>query len=265
MKRALLLLLLPLALAACSPDLSPEAARDLAAEAEASGDARGALRAYKAAAKGGDLEALNIIANAYRDGYVRAQTTSASDGATFLPIMTWPGQGDRWQARYSRERDDAARSGDPAAWMRVADDLTVWNREETTADRDSAKAIRQRLVDEGYHGALLHTAFQMMRDDRERAIALLVRAEAAGSPQACHVRQMFERAGTSIVTASQWSDEIDRLESCPALGTTRPYGAAKVIGNLREAEARGESNATAHLDSLRALGVFERHPHLDQI
>ena len=236
----------------------------MAAEAEASGDARGALRAYKAAANGGDLEALNIVADAYRDGYVRAQTASAEQGVTFLPILTWPGQGDRWQARYKRERDEAAQAGDPVAWMRVAQDLTFGK--ETRANRDSAQAIRQRLVDADYGPALIHAAMSSWGDNPARSDSLLRRAEGAGNAQACHIRVTWGNIARTPeeldISAEATAAYIDALEACPPLPTDGPQGGAMVVEKIRRSTL---PNAAAHLDSLRALGVFDRHPRLARL
>ncbi|MEL6614730.1 MAG: hypothetical protein AAFQ43_03280 [Bacteroidota bacterium] len=262
MDRLLPLLALSGLLAACTPSMAPEAAIEAAEAAEASGDARKALRYYRAAAEAGDLGALRTVATAYDRGYLR---TSGGFPVTNLPVFVWPGQDGRWRDRYETERDRRALSGDPSAWMQVADDLTVWNRDETQADRDSARAIRQRLVDEGEPFALVRAGLETVHNDRDAGLALLRRADAAGHPQACHLLILFERGDSALVTAKQWAEEIDRLAQCPVLDPEKPSRGETVIRNLRDAVDRGDAEAQVHLDSLRTLGVFERHPRLDEI
>ncbi len=243
-------------LAACAPDLAPDDARAAADAAAERGEAWQALRLYRAAATQGDLDALDTVADAYEQGYVRA----GSAPSRFLPILTLPGQGRRWRARYERERDTRARAGEPAVLMRLADDLTVWKSNDTAADRDSARAIRQRLVDADYAPALLYAAFTTMREDSLASDSLLRRAEAAGSAQACAIRAGFSHR--QRVTAAQTAAFIDDIERCPPVPGAGPTGGERIVQNLVAAERRGEVGATAHLDSLRALGVFQRHPRL---
>lgn len=229
-----------------------------AAEAAASrGEARQALRLYKRAAKQGDLDALNTVADAYERGYVRVGLGSPT---RHLPIVTFLGQDRRWRARYERERDERARAGEPDVLMRVADDLTRGTLNKSAVAQDSARAIRQRLVDADYAPALLREALVSMREDSLAADALLRRAETAGSGQACAIRVSFSHR--EQVTASQIAAFIDDIEACPPFPGNHPRGGERIVQNLREAERNGDERATAHLDSLRAEGVFERHPRL---
>ena len=263
MKRAFILFALPLALAACTPDLSPEAARDAALEAEAAGDARTAVRYYKAAANGGDLDAMRTLAHAYEDGYLRVHSSSH---ATHLPIFTFPGQGRRWRQRYERERNALTFGGDPEAMLRLANDLE-YGRRHTPATKDSARAIRQRLVANEYPPALIEEALNRDHESPATRDSLLARAEALGSGQACllrlvlaHARENAERQRPP--TAAETAAHIDDVEACPALPGKQPYGGEVLVRNLRRADT---PEAAATLDSLRALGVFERHPRLAQI
>ena len=277
MKRALLLLLLPLALAACSPDLSPEAAREAAYEAEAASDVRAALRYYKAAAEGGDLGAMQTLAEAYERGHHRARgpvTRDGEDASRYMAIVALPGQARFWRGRYERERDERAFGGDPGVLLSVAQDLD--RRGSTPAERDSARAIRQRLLDAKHTPAMVGEALRTMKDDSLRAFALLEEATDLGSAQACllqrvlvHAREGYEhvmaqqRAGIEPTTipAAMEARHIDEIEACPNIPTDRDdMGAQVVIRQLRE---RGTPEAGTRLDSLRILGVFERHPHLD--
>lgn len=272
--RRLLLLVLPLALSACTPSMAPEAALENARAAEASGEARDALRYYRAAANAGDLGAMKTIARAYEEGYLRAKGPDAPRRqgeivSHFMPVFVWPGQAGRWRERYTRERDAAALAGDPDAWMRVAEDLTVWNRDETQADRDSARAIRQRLMDEGYAPALLHVALNAVRQNPAVADSLLRLAEEAGSGQACVFRVLRSTQHVDPndvdLSAAATARYIDSMEACPPLPGDRPPFSATVVENIRLSAENGSPEATAHLDSLHVLGVFDRYPHLAEM
>ncbi len=254
--RPLLLAVTAFVLASCRPDLPARTAALEADTAAARGETWHALRLYRVAASQGDLDALQTLANAYQQGYVRANTGSP---ARHFPFLTLPGQGQRWRARYEQARDDRARSGDPAALLRMADDLTHWNPDATDADRDSARAIRQRLVDADYPPALLARALSI-RDDESSRDQMLRRAEAAGSAQACYLRVLFRHS--RMVTAAETAAYIDDNEACPPIPGEHPTPGEWIVRNLLDGQNRGEAWATAHLDSLRALGVFERHPQL---
>ncbi|MEM1055908.1 MAG: hypothetical protein AAGI52_10305 [Bacteroidota bacterium] len=273
---------LALVLAACTPDLSLDEALDAAAAAEARAEPREAIRYYKLAADQGDLGAIKTVAASYRDGYLRAKgpdrpVHAGEETSSFMPLLVLPGQASHWQRRYERERDGRALAGDPSAWMRVAEDLTVWNRNETPADADSALAIRERLVREGYHPAILQKALSVFREDREAGLELFHQAEAAGSPGACQLRATWlhyqvgiESPAKPDPSANATAQFIDALEACPPVetGPDEPERGARLVANLAKAAASpsdtfgSADDAVASLDSLRALGVFDRHPRL---
>ena len=53
---------------------------------------------------------------------------------------------------------------------------------------------------------------------------------------------------------------IDALEACPSRRSES--GGTRIVAGLKRGQRSGATQAGAQLDSLRALGVFERHPHL---
>lgn len=267
------LILLSLALAAChspAPGLSAETLRQRADSLALAGDAGGALRYLEAAADEGDLEAFAQLAAAHDQGYLRIRTEAGSpSGTQLVAIWSFPWQAERWRTAYEQARDEQAREGDHDALLRLADDLAVpslWlRRPDALPDPDSARAIRQRLIREGNGSAMIAEAFRRLHDgDREAADALLVRAEASGHPQACELRVAFRTVPglppQEDISAQATATLIDALEACHS-HRSESRG-ARIIAGLRRGQRAGATQAGAQLDSLRALGVFERHPHL---
>ena len=259
MPRLLLLLALPLALAACTPDLPPEAAREAAEAAAARGEAREAIRYYKAAAADGDLYAAADRGQTYEDGYLRVRT-STHDAPAHPPA---PRPGRRWRQKYERERDERARSGDPAAWMLVADDLVLWNRDRTPATADSALAIRQRLAAEGYGPALI---VRRVRPPPRETLPRPTRFWPARRPLAT---PGLSCPSYLLAHRSSQSDSPRRRSRTPSTHRSLPAspGGLRRAGErtIRGLRAAGTPEAAANLDSLRTLGVFERHPRLARI
>ena len=266
LSRLFLLAALAVVFAGCSSPVSdPDAAREAAREAAANGEAREAIRHYKSAAEAGDLYALSTLATIYERGHVRGEP------GPYTAIFTLPGQGARWRARYERERDARARSGENEALLVVAQDLCgAFSRNDCEAQpalADSARAIRERLADDGYAPALFMLAFHHRQRGEDAAFdSLLARAEAVGEPEvrarACFFRVFMGEGGTDQTSAARTARHIDRTERCHAMHPDGENRNVRLVGNLRDAARRGNANASAHLDSLRTLGVFERHPHL---
>ena len=268
-----LFLLLPLALGACAdptpplPDSEFLAAYDAAL---ASGDAEAAVAVVKAQAEAGDVGALGQMAAIYRDGYVRDLDTSGESKQATLVV--WPWQEGLWRRRYIRERDRQAREGDADALFYAAQDLQKpWIHptgdvtDPTHAELDSAHTILSRLAAGGHPLALFSLGADARMEGDPAADSLLAAAEAAGSFAAC-VWRASSMQGDAL-TSHGLADQIDRGESCRAL-TTRSSASIpseSVIRGLRAGMADGSPEARMHLDSLRALGVFERHPHLARI
>ena len=267
--------LLPLAIAAlalgCTPDMTPEAAREAATQAAASGDGFRAVRFLKAAGASGDLDALRSVAEAYEFGYLPSHAIRGDEDYTNLPILALPGQAGRWRARYARERDALALSGDPDGWARVADDLAPFTRDATAAERDSAAAIRQRLAAERHGPTLVYLAVNTREgwDNPVRQDSLLRLAEEAGYSNACHLRATFatrvSEGAEPDTTVAGLAAHIGRVEACGRPTGLEPgdeWGGERIVRSIKTGAARGDSAAVAHLDSLRLLGVFERHPRL---
>ncbi len=268
-----LLLLLPLALAACSDPSPVLAEREFLAaydEARASGDAERAVDIVRVRAKAGDVGAMQHLAGVYQSGMVRTPDRPWKLGEP-MRVRAWPGQARLWRARYERERDQKAREGDPDALFALAQDLIFPDPSAeahaavTQADRDSSHAIRQRLIAAGHATALFSEAMNHTRGDVPRRDSLLGAATAAGSFDACTWRAHFSTQGGH--SAQRIAVRVDEAEACRPLldGRDGHTLAESELHSLRQAAASGTPQAAAIVDSLRTLGVFERHPHLAQI
>ncbi|OZC02126.1 hypothetical protein [Rubricoccus marinus] len=268
-----LLLLLPLTLVACAdprPAEPLDAFRASYDDALAAGDVERAIKIVEARAKTGDVGAIGHLASIYDEGQVRAPSKPWKLGEP-MRVRTWPGQARLWRARYERERDRQARAGDPDALFYAAQDLAFDDgpidspSPEVQAKRDSAHAIRQRLIAQGHTMALFSEAMNHSRGDSVRRDSLLAAAEAAGSFEACAWRAHFSTP--NAYTAEAIASHVDRAEACrPLLGSREGHTFAEsTLRSLRQGADNGTPEAITTLDSLRALGVFERHPHLAQI
>lgn len=274
MRVFLLSLALSLALAACSPSVGTGArlvdSPDGYAEAVRSGDSEAALQILDAAADAGHLGALATLADAHQRGYL--SVPGNEDGTVHLPIRSWPWTAPLASRRYERAVRARADDGDPDAWFLIADGYVAqafadgaWATPE--ADMDSARAIYRRLVATDADPLRLAILAQRVGDE-DAYRAHLATAAAGGNSQACIFQSWAERSGTSRFDVGALAAFIDRTEGCRALAPERDrdatlytYGTSAVQTLRSEAEA-GNAAAVATLDSLRATGVFDRHPAL---
>lgn len=267
--RLLLAATLALTLAACSPNLTPDEAAEAAAEAVEAGDAGEALRLYRSAAKRGHLRAMETLADAHRRGYF---TRSGSMVTGFNPVrfVGLPWEASHWQRRFEDEMTRQVRAGSTEARYMLAGHLRTrhfdgetWH-DPSPAERDSSEAIYHALANEGHVNAMLVLSFRAnSRGDSLVADRWLARAEEAGSETACWFR--VSRAHRHLTSMKALADGIDAGTRCEAMeDDPSPIRsmAEMALGNLFTQDSLGNEAATAALDSLRALGVFERHPHL---
>ncbi|MEM6327746.1 MAG: hypothetical protein AAF791_11570 [Bacteroidota bacterium] len=264
------LALLVFSLTACSDPgvgLSADAAYRAADEAADAGEARRALALYESAADRGHLDAMEALANAHRDGYVRSTT-----GGPFTALFPLPWEGDHaarhWQDRLDRAETEGIRTEDAAVMYRVANRL---RRSDVPAERDSADALVATLLErDDPHTQLMH-ALRIRMDAPTKSDSLLARAEAGGSYAACTLRLTYSWVDSGApppdASAARAARHIDQAEACPPVPASAPDDyqtvAERLVSSLRETATEGDTRAVAQLDSLRLLGVFERHPHLD--
>lgn len=268
-------ILLLLSLSACRPDpsaLSPDDAVRAHIDALRQGDAAHALALLTDAADAGHLEALRVLADARQQGYLRVPYDPATKSATLLPIRTTRWKTGRALRRYERALEDAARAGRAEALFHVADRLLEPRRIHgahvtVNTDLDSARAIYRTLADRGADP--LRLAFLADRlGDEAGHLAHLDTAAEEGDPNACVFRYWARRDRGDRFTAAGVARQIDALETCRdrAIEADRTVemftSGERVVGDLAEQAGRGNAEAMAVLDSLRADGVFERHPRL---
>ena len=267
-----LLLVVVLSLAACGPapsGLSPEDAHLAYREALLDGDGDRALALLNEAAEAGHLGALQTLADARERGYLTTPYDADRKGmAAHVPIRSFPGQAAAARRAYERARDAAARDGDPnamrsAAFAVLGADTFIEGRldaDPTPAQVDSATVLYERLLDSDL--PRLQLAMLAKAIGRGDAYVRHVdEAAAAGEPMGCTFKIWMtgdqpKRSGTAGV-----AETMERAIACDPDGAGFEY-AVDAVRTLRAEIGRGNEAAVVALDSLHALGVFDRHPRL---
>lgn len=220
-------------------------------------------RTLRALAEQGDFGATQTLAMVYRRGYLQ---TSADGTRRHHPVFVWPGQADQWQQRYETMRDHLAAEGDPAALFAVAGALERATYRDgewvqpTEAARDSALAIRERLSAENNPQAWMALGLRLRHSDPARSDSLLALAEAADVNGACFWRTLPEPG--AWYTAAGINAYADEAADCADPTDPESDVLGRIVRDLRAEHERGNPASVVVLDSLRALGLFERHPRL---
>lgn len=262
------------AIAACRPaptDLSPDALRTSYRSALLNGDRDRALDLLDAGAEAGHLFALAKLADAHAKGYLSVPWDAERKAPGVLPIRSLPGQAALAQRRYERALERGARNGEPQALLAIALDLVgplyVTDGEMSSriapADRDSAEALYRRLVETDVLRMPLAHVAQALGDERGH-VRLLAEAAEAGEPNACFSLIWFGGDRPDLSSMRGRAEYIDRMIACAPEGEGFEEAATSVRTLASELD-RGNEAAGAALDSLRQLGVFERHPRLTAI
>ena len=262
--------LLVLALGACQTP-APDAARSSAAYQAAlgAGDAERALGLLRTAAPG-DLRAHAQLSEAYERGYlVRRDTLGGPD--VRLPIRTLPGQASLEAWRLERHLGRAAEAGDPDAMLALArrgsETIEIRDGKLVPAvldpsQRRLAEATYQRLVGEDVDRFQLGMLAHVLGDSAayRRHVS---EAAAQGDPTACDFKIWFMGGDDrpSLGPAEGLALYYDRVAACRP-GHPIPSAAMRSLRDLRAQLDQGNPAAAVALDSLRQLGVFERHPEL---
>ena len=279
--RPLRLLLAPLALAvgACSSPAAPvgsaEDAIDAAHAAAEAGDTGRALDLIDRAAASGDIEALAFRADVYERGYLAVPAGHRSgEPAHHVAFWAWP-----WEAAGARRDAERALAerverGVHDALFLLADRLVSgrfvdgrWAR--PPAERDSARALYRRLAAEGGDPQRLAWLARSLGDP-DAWLGHLRDGVAAGDDRACVYLAAFEDHRDRH-SAALTSRAIDALEACramaPAADRADPFHtfADRTLGTLAREARSGNGDASAALDSLRQLGVLDRHPRLADV
>ncbi|PAP77958.1 hypothetical protein [Rubrivirga marina] len=262
-----------LLLAACRPapsGLTPHEAALAHLDALRAGDADRALALLDEAAEAGHLEALHILAHAHGRGYLQTPYDSVQKSTSHLPIFSTRWEAGRALRRFERALRDSVRAGSVEAQFLVADRLLGTRRipgARDEVDPDSARALYHTLAARDADPLRLAFLANRLGDD-EAYLAHLDDAAEAGDPNACVFRYWRRRDRDARFSAAGVAREIDALEACRARALEAHHDAEmftsgeRVVGDLAAQAREGNAEATATLDSLRATGVFDRHPRL---
>ena len=276
MTRFLLLLLsaqlaaLAVATAAEPSELHPQDAYDAGIEAIEAGDARRALALLGQAADAGHLDALRRLEEAYGGGTLRADVRA---GAASVPVRPSERRAERVRSAYARFMSDAVRAGDAEATRHAIREvlgvrLLTSNRARLpppmrehwdATDLDSVRAL-YRVVAEA-PGASQTSLALIARalGDGPAFERHLDRAIAGGEPHACVYRVEAQYGPPDYDTAAGLAADVDRMVAChPANAPDGPG----LLDGFRQSAARGSERSAEMLDSLQALGLFERYPQL---
>lgn len=248
-------------------DRSPQAAYEAAEAALTAGDADRAWDLYNEAADGGHLAALATVVEGREQGYLIVRDAGGRR-AGHAAVLSLPGQALLARRAFERTLADSARSGRPEVLLLLAQTLrgsmTIINGEFdpdwTTEDRDSVAAIYQRIQDADLPQFQLALLAKALGDD-DAYRQHLDRAAAAGEPHACTFKLFFTGEKHDRSTAADLARYIDAADAACQPGG-KPDPAADTVRKLAEQIRYGNDEAAALLDSLRAEGVFERHPRL---
>ena len=269
----LVLAALAVFVAGCGPapsGLSPADTSEAVDHAVRRGDTDRAVALLRASADAGDYHAYGRLADAYGRGYFTARDAVGAPERN-VAFRTWPWQAALARRAYVRGRDRAARAGDPVALLDVATSYgdarqivggQLVASDLTPAQRDSAEAIYALLVDTDVPRLRLALlAKDLGRDDAYRQH--VGEAVAAREPNACAFQIWFSDAAprVSLRHTAGLAAYLDRVRAC-APEAPPPAEAVQQMEALREQVVLGNPAAAVALDSLRQLGVFERHPRL---
>ena len=270
------LLLAALALAACgpsTPDLTADQAWDGYRAAVEAGDGDRAVKVLEAAAEAGDWGAMGQLAAIYERGYVRTPYEGQGTTQQNLPVSASRRKAEFARARFEAARDRAAAEGDPGALYQTADAIVQRDRPGGTevgnteplrdpAAHDSAAAIYRQLVDSDLPRLSLAMLASALGDSAAYRRHIDEAVE-AGEPRACSFKLWFSgRPKPDLSTLRGRADYYDHVLDCDSSDEARDHVAGDVRA-LHEQIALGNAASVVALDSLRRLGLFERHPWLE--
>ncbi len=252
--------------------LTPEAAYVAGSQAVDAGEVDRALHLLDEAASAGHLGALRRLIGAYDHGSLRASDRA---GAEWVQVRRSERRADRYRAAYQRFMGDAVRAGDPDAIRQASEEvlgirLHVADREQLpepmrehwdAADLDSAQVL-YRLAAEapGQPQTDLALIARALGDD-EAFHRHLNQAIAGDESGACVYKVDAEHGPPDYDSAAGLAARYDRMVAChPA---NAPDGPGSLDG-FRQSAASGSARSAEVLDSLEALGLFERYPQLAQ-
>lgn len=267
MKRALCLAVLFLSACASEPSgLSPADAYDRAENAIAAHDVETAHALLREAAAHNHIPSLEGLAEVYEHGF-----RVPGGDASALFVDTWPGQRMLTHFRLARAVSRGVRAGDPEALLSSVywsaggfwtDQDGVVSPKRRWARRDSARAVYHRIADQDVDPFRLALLAKSLGEE-EGYRRHLRDAAAGGDPTACSFLIWFDEEDPQTTTGhvEGLARYFDRVDACQP-GHPIPYPAMSPLRDLRAQLDLGTPAAAVALDSLRHLGVFERHPEL---
>lgn len=257
-----------LAVAACAPQpsgLSPDDAFEAAQQAIRNRDAETAHALLAEAAKQDHLRSLALLTQSYGQSPAPGFAVPG-EGAGSEPVLL-PIEGGRARAvttglRFVRAINRGVRDGDPLALRYHATKLAF---DEDPERRREAEQIYRDLLDSDLPASDLYHLAMVVGTDAERQ-RLTHLAAAEGDAQACAFSVWFyeDEPQSSWSHTAAIARYLDRLGAC---APDRPIP-SEAFGPIRDLRAQldlGNPDSIIALDSLRQLGVFERHPELAAI
>ena len=232
----------------------------------------------KSAASSGDTGAFRTVADAAATGFLVSPRVGsylytgglAAEPDSQLTFRLLPGEGALIAYRYRRSLDKAAASGEPDALLAVAETLLGAQARVASgqlrsldplapAELDSARHIYDRLTGADVPRVRLAWIARGLGDEGAFARHIAEGIE-ADEPLACQFHVWHTGVPPDLSSTQGYADFYDRVLGCdPDEGYA--YVADSIAYLAGESE-RGNEAAAVAVDSLRQLGVFERHPQL---
>lgn len=252
-------LLLLVGCAATPTGLDLDIAYERAQQAIRAGDGETAHALLAEAAGHDHLPSLAALLMAYADhGFAVPGAWTGTEQVT-LPVRVEPARQAVTGFRFVRAISRGVRRGDPMALRYHAMDLAAGGSAE---DRAEAERIYRHLLTTDLPARelfALSLRFDAIAD--QPRLARLAAAE--GDPLACTFQVWLQEDDPQTT----WSHTagvaryLDRVGAC-APDRPIPAEAVSILRDLQAQLASGAPAAAVAMDSLRTLGVFDRHPEL---
>ena len=263
-----LFFLVSLTACAPAPETDPEQAYARAEQAIRDHDAEAALALLADAARQDHVPSLKLLLDGYDRGFWVPDEWNGTQPVR-LPVDARPGQHAMTVLRLRRAVSRGARAGNPDALLEVAHTrLLKYALSRDDGDPhasvqvllDSARVAYRRADDAGADGLRLAMLARTLGDDPSYRRHLAA-AAADGDPTACMLQVWFHEDDPQTTTSHMAgvARYFDRIDAC-APDRPLPAEALRPLRDLRAQLDLGNPAASVALDSLRQLGVFERHP-----
>ena len=271
------LLLVALAFAACQssppPALSHEQIRDELQAAMEDGDGDRAIEVLETAAEAGEWGAYGRLAEAYSRGYIQT-FVDGSVQPLMVQVPLSPRMAEMARLRHEAGRERAMEEGDPYALFQFATHilypslpmgaLVSGGDPPSQSARDSAAVIYRRIADSDLPRLVVARLAKAVGDSVGH-VRHIDEAIAAGERGACtHKLWLSSGPRPNLSTLQGRAAYYDDLLDCDSGDEAREH-ISRDIRALHEQIALGNPESVVALDSLRHLGLFERHPWLNDL